>query len=257
MSHSHSHAPGQTHSHTHSHELPQSPQSPQAHMMPTPDPALQALIDEDFRPVPLSLSDDRNTAHCLEHRLEKCDACNIDFVNLNRLSILLANNPNLLCPPPSNVVTQKLSQMVTTTKDEGNSLFKSGLHTAAVNRYSAAANLAINRPPWENNQVMREELSTVVSNRSAAFTEANDHISALADAEAVLQIRKPWSKGHFRKAKALVGLHRLRDAAEAVKLGLSFEPNNNELLQYHTDIEKAIVKKGETKQATAEPKSEQ
>ncbi|KAG6888751.1 hypothetical protein C0995_006222 [Termitomyces sp. Mi166 len=255
MSHSHSHAPGQAHSHTHSHGPPQSSQGPQSPVMPTPDPALQALIEDDFRPVPLSLSDDRNTAYCLDHRLEKCDACDVDFVNLNRLSTLLANNPNLLCPPPSNIVTQKLSQMVTTTKDEGNSLFKSGLHTAAVNRYTGAANLAINRPPWENNQLMREELSTVISNRSAAFTEASDYISALADADAVIQIRKPWSKGHFRKAKALVGLHRLREAAEAVKLGLSFEPTNNELLQYLSDIEKAI--KGETKQETAETKSEQ
>jgi len=44
----------------------------------------------------------------------------VDFVNTNRLSKLLAANPNLLCPPPSNVVSQKLSQMVTSTKDDGN-----------------------------------------------------------------------------------------------------------------------------------------
>ncbi|KAG6872710.1 hypothetical protein C0992_009408 [Termitomyces sp. T32_za158] len=225
--------------------------------MPTPDPALQALIDEDFRPVPLSLSDDRNMAYCLKHRLEKCDACDVDFLNLNRLSTVLANNPNLLCPPPPNLVTQKLSQMVTSTKDEGNSLFKNGLHTAAVNRYTGAASLAINRPPWESSQVMREELSTVISNRSAAFSEASDYISALADAEAVIQLRKQWSKGHFRKAKALVGLRKLRDAAEAVKLGLSFEPANNELLQYLSDIEKAMMKKEETKQEMVQTKSEQ
>ncbi|KAG6855905.1 hypothetical protein H0H87_009511 [Tephrocybe sp. NHM501043] len=224
-------------------------------MMPTPDPALQALIEEDFRPVPISLSDDLHTARCLEHRLEKCEPCDVDFVNLNRLSTLLANNPNLLCPPPSNVVTQKLSQMVSATKDEGNTLFKSGLHTAAVNRYTAAANFAINRPPWEGNQLMREELSTIISNRSAAFTGAHDYVSALADADCVIAIRKPWSKGHFRKAKALVGLHKLRDAADAVKVGLSYEPTNTELLAYLADIEKALKK--DVKQETAEAKTEQ
>lgn len=73
---------------------------------------------------------------------------------------------------------------------------------------------------------MREELSTVVSNRSAAYFEAHDYIAALADAETVIQVRRPWSKGHFRKAKALLGLGRYKEAADAVKLGLSFEPTN-------------------------------
>lgn len=73
---------------------------------------------------------------------------------------------------------------------------------------------------------MREELSTVISNRSAAYYESRDYISALADAEAVIQVRRTWSKGHFRKAKALLGMNKLKEAADAVKLGLSFEPSN-------------------------------
>ena len=116
MSHSHTHAPGEVHSH--SHGPPQSPLSPG--IQPTPDPILQALIDQDFIPVPLTLSSDSTMALCASHKLEKCDDCNLDFVNTNRLARLLIANPNLLCPPPSTVVTQKLTQMVQTTKDEGN-----------------------------------------------------------------------------------------------------------------------------------------
>lgn len=88
--------------------------------MPPPDPVMQALIDQDFQPVALTLSDDKNTAYCEKHKLEKCDPCEVDFVNLNRLAAILAANPNLLCPPPSNVITQKVTQIVTATKDEGN-----------------------------------------------------------------------------------------------------------------------------------------
>lgn len=73
---------------------------------------------------------------------------------------------------------------------------------------------------------MREELSTTVSNRSAAYSEAHDYVSALADAETVISIRRNWPKGHYRKAKALLGMDRPKDAAEAVKLGLSYEPTN-------------------------------
>ena len=202
------------------------------------DPAMQALIDQDFRPVALTLGNDNNMAFCEPHKLEKCEECDVDYINLNRLSMILANNPTLLCPPPANVVTQRITQIVTATKDEGNSLFKSANHPAAVNRYTAAASIASSRPPWEANQFMREELSTVMSNRSAAYFEAHDYISALADAELVISIRRNWSKGHFRKAKALLGLGRLREAADAVSLGLSFEPTNAELSAFLAEIQK-------------------
>ena len=113
MSHSHTHAPGEVHSHSHG-----SPQSPMS--LPTPDPILQALIDQDFIPVPLTLSSDSASALCANHKLEKCDDCKVDFVNTNRLAKLLIANPNLLCPPPSNVISQKLTQAVQAAKEEGN-----------------------------------------------------------------------------------------------------------------------------------------
>jgi translocation protein SEC72 len=105
-------------------------------------------------------------------------------------------------------------------------LFKRGNASQAITRYTAAASLAIQRPPWEANQFMREELSAVISNRSAAYCDMRDYLSALADAETVISIRRNWNKGHFRKAKALSGFGRLRDAADAVRLGLDFEPTN-------------------------------
>ena len=114
MSHSHTHAPGEQHSHSHG------PPQPQAQQIPAPDPALQALIDQDFSPSPLTLSADNTNAICAVHKLEKCDDCGVDFINTNRLARLLVANPNLLCPPPSNVISQNLTKVVTTTKDEGN-----------------------------------------------------------------------------------------------------------------------------------------
>lgn len=73
---------------------------------------------------------------------------------------------------------------------------------------------------------MREELSIVISNRSAAHLDTQDYLSALVDAELVIQIRKNWPKGHFRKAKALRAMGKLDDAVDALRLGLAFEPTN-------------------------------
>ncbi|KAJ6606992.1 hypothetical protein B0H10DRAFT_1819139 [Mycena sp. CBHHK59/15] len=229
MSHSHTHAPGETHSHSHG--------PPQPVAQPAADPALQALIDADFIPTPLALSPDNNFALCAVHSLEKCTDCGCDYVNLNRLSKLLVANPGLLCPPPANVISQKLSQLVTSTKDEGNNLFKSGRHVEAIKKYNMATSLAVQRPPWEANQFMREELSTVISNRSAAFLESRDYIAALTDAEMVIQLRRNWGKGHFRKAKTLLAMDRLEEASEALKLGLAFEPTNAELLGFLAEIQ--------------------
>lgn len=93
--------------------------------------------------------------------------------------------------------------------------------------YTVAVKVASERLPWEPNALAKEELATVLSNRSAAFAAAGDYISALVDAELVTQLKRPWSKGHFRKAKALMELGHLADAREAIQLGLAYEPNNS------------------------------
>lgn len=81
---------------------------------------------------------------------------------------------------------------------------------------------------------MREELSAIVSNRSAAYHGVADYISALADAETVIQLRKTWPKGYFRKAKALIGLKRYEEGAEALKVGLTHDPQNSVRVTSHS-----------------------
>ena len=123
MSHEHSHGPGQpTHSHGPAPPQQGMPQQAQQTMvMRPPDPLMQALIEESFRPVALSLGPPENaTALCGKHQQERCAECGIDYRSLNRLSRILVANPNLRCPPPPQVVSQNLSAAVNNTKDEGN-----------------------------------------------------------------------------------------------------------------------------------------
>ncbi|KAH9004607.1 hypothetical protein EDB86DRAFT_3099148 [Lactarius hatsudake] len=217
-------------------QQPMQAQVPQQ-ILPRPDPVMQAVIEADFRPVDLTLDSTNVAALCAVHSREKCDECDVDYTQLNRLSKVLAANPTLLCPPPPNVVNQKLSQIINQTKEEGNALFRTHQWEKAIGRYTQAAGFATQRAPWEAQQFMREELSTVLSNRSAAYFEHGELVSALTDAEAVIQLKKPWSKGHFRKAKALVALGYLPQAREAVQYGLQFDPTNVEMMGVLQDIE--------------------
>lgn len=92
----------------------------QEQMLPRSDPVMQAVIEADFRPIDLTLDSTNVMALCAPHSREKCDECNIDYVQLNRLSKVLTANPKLPFPPPPNVINQKLSQIVNQTKEEGN-----------------------------------------------------------------------------------------------------------------------------------------
>ena len=107
----HTHPPGEPCSHGPQHVVQQT----------VPDPTMQAQIDQDFKPVNLDVAGTAPAAvTCAPHKLDKCPDCNLDFVNLNRIAKLLTHNPVLKCPPPPNVVSQQLSKVINTTKEEGN-----------------------------------------------------------------------------------------------------------------------------------------
>ncbi|KAJ3522007.1 hypothetical protein NM688_g8938 [Phlebia brevispora] len=220
-------------------------------VVPQPDPVMQAVIEASFDPVDIAFGPPDNViALCSKHSLEKCAECDVDFTNLNRLSRLLQMNPSLRCPPPPTMLSQKLSVAINNTKEEGNTLYKSGQYDKAIQRYSMAANFAAQRPPWEAAQMMREELSAILSNRSAAFFEMGDYINALVDADQVIQLKRPWGKGHFRKAKALLSMKEYQEAKEAIELGLEFEPESAEMITLRETIENHLREQRATRRST-------
>ena len=90
-------------------------------VQPPPDPVFQEIIDADFKPVNLKLGGPDNTLVLSGANSEEVDEENgLDFTRLNKLSKLLATNANLRCPPPPTVVSQKLTQVINGTKEEGN-----------------------------------------------------------------------------------------------------------------------------------------
>ncbi|GAB1518450.1 hypothetical protein RhiTH_001509 [Rhizoctonia solani] len=239
----HGHSHDGPHAHSHSPQPGQGP--PQQLLNPDPiDPALLADMDANFKPRPVKLvGPEGNTTCqvvCPEHSTDKCDECGVDYTDLNLLARMLVQAPNLIVPPPPQVTDKNRSAHVSKFKDEGNAAYKAGKWPAAIQSYTMSANIAASRPNWEPHTLAREEISTVLSNRSAAHLSAGDYIPALVDADVVIALRKPWTKGHFRKAKALVALQHYEEARDAIAAGLQFEPDNKELLDFMREVESKI-----------------
>ncbi|CAE6468397.1 unnamed protein product [Rhizoctonia solani] len=239
----HGHSHDGPHAHSHSPQPGQGP--PQQLLNPDPiDPAMLADMDANFksRPVKLVGPEGNTTCQvvCAEHSTDKCDECGVDYTDLNLLSRMLVQAPNLIVPPPPQVTDKNRSAHVSKFKDEGNAAYKAGKWAAAIQSYTMSANIAASRPNWEPHTLAREEISTVLSNRSAAHLSAGDYIPALVDADVVISLRKPWTKGHFRKAKALVALQHYEEAKDAIAVGLQFEPENKELLDFVREIDSKI-----------------
>lgn len=130
-------------------------------------------------------------------------------------------------PPPPQPIPNIRSNHIAKAKEDGNNFFRSGKFQDSIKLYSISAALSASRPVFESAQYSRDELSIALCNRSAAYAADGKWIEALVDADAVIQLKKQWTKGYFRKGKALAGLGRLEEAKEALLLGLEFEPAND------------------------------
>jgi len=223
---------------------------------PKLDPLIQAALDEQFRRVPLAVSTNANdVAVCSVHSLETCQDCHLNFQELNALTKMIAAANEIAIPPPPNVLHPGRSQAITKMKEDGNTAYKQKNWSQAIQFYNMSVGLAASRNPWEPSALVRDEMAIVICNRSAAYAAAEDYVSALVDADIVVQLKRPWSKGHFRKAKALVGLQRFDEAKDAVLLGLQFEPDSAEMLSFKREIEELIEKQTEALRSPIVPTS--
>ncbi|GAA5803034.1 hypothetical protein EDC94DRAFT_693268 [Helicostylum pulchrum] len=183
----------------------------------------------------VSISNDGDKILCKVHGLEKCNRCQVDWTDHNNLAATLKHVKDL---PAPNAPNPTRNAQVTRLKEEGNKYFKQNNYIEAIRFYTMAVDLSWSRPLWEPLafQYVREELAPVLSNRSAAYLSLENYVEAYVDAEMVTRLKREWSKGWFRKGKALVGLGRVAEAAEAFETGLRFDHESEELVKALAEI---------------------
>jgi len=79
-----------------------------------------------------------------------------------------------------------------------------------------------------------------LSNRAAAYIEMKNWAEALVDAEMVTQLKRDWSKGWFRKGKALMGMKRYEEAKDAFEMGIEFGADGEDLRKALAEVEKKL-----------------
>ncbi|KAA1082198.1 hypothetical protein PGTUg99_026605 [Puccinia graminis f. sp. tritici] len=190
-------------------------------------------VDPETHQVSLSSKSSASTQKPTEQKLLQ-DTLSI----INDLSQYLSRAPFPHCPPPPQMVQNNpRSAQITALKEEGNAAFKANDFNKAIELYTVAANAASTRPLFEPSVWIREELAVVLCNRAAAYSSAKMWVEALCDAEVVIQLKRNWNKGHFRKVKALQGLGHIEEAKDAALLGLEFEPDNSDLQAAYQELQ--------------------
>ena len=199
-------------------------------------------MTDTFLALPLQIDEKTKTVVCSLHSLQTCPKCDLDFQALNNtyraINTLIAEKQVPVTakqPPPAR------SAQISKLKESGNASFKIHKFEDAVKYYSLAIEMALARPPWEFAALCRDETVILLCNRSATKFAMNEFPESLADAEAVVELKKPWAKGHFRKSKALQAMGRLEEAKKAIEMGLMYDPNDNECNLLLKDLKKVMA----------------
>ncbi|KAI7893334.1 uncharacterized protein EV154DRAFT_501686 [Mucor mucedo] len=175
---------------------------------------------------------------CQSHDLEVCQDCQVDWTQHNELASSFKGLKEL---PPPNKPIASVNGQVTQLKVEGNGAYKVNSYNKAIELYTAAVELSWSRVLWEPLafQFVKEELAPILSNRSSAYYNMGRYGEALVDAEIVIRLKKDWSKGYYRKGKALFELKRFAEAITCYRSGLLYEEDSQDLLEALKEAENA------------------
>ncbi|KAK8054491.1 hypothetical protein PG994_009558 [Apiospora phragmitis] len=162
--------------------------------------------------------------------------------SLHRSLVALENTPQI--PPPPIPVNPKRSANITKLKDSGNDLYRKGKHAEAVKMYTLGVQMALQRPLWEPQGLVREEISQLYANRAQAHMALQNWAEGAVDAEAAVEAKRAGNaKAWWRRGKCLLEMGRLDEARDWVGHGLEMEGEEAELLALQQEVVARLDKK--------------
>ncbi|KAK7994163.1 Het-C-domain-containing protein [Apiospora arundinis] len=194
-----------------------------------------ASTDEYFDLLPLDL-DPQTKAVTTSSGASKALQTELRALNeLHRSLLTLETSPQI--PPPPIPVNPKRSANITKLKDSGNDLYRKGRHGDAVKMYHLGIQMALGRPLWEPQGLVREEVANLYANRAQAHMALQNWAEGAVDAEASVEAKRAGNaKAWWRRGKCLLEMGRLDEALDWVGRGLEMEGEEAELLALQQEV---------------------
>ncbi|KAK7906381.1 hypothetical protein PG985_016387 [Apiospora marii] len=207
-----------------------------------------AATEEYFDLLPLDLDPQTKAVLAPANASKALQAELAALNNLHRSILSLEVSPQI--PPPPIPVNPKRSAQITKLKDSGNDLYRKGKHAEAVKMYQLGIAMALGRPLWEPQGLVREEVSQLFANRAQAHMALQSWAEGAVDAEASVEAKRAGNaKAWWRRGKCLLEMGRLDEAHEWVGHGLEMEGEEQELLALQQDIAARLDKKNKQEEA--------
>lgn len=206
-------------------------------------PPAYAPVDEIIEILPLQI--DSQTKAISASSLSSNKALQNELAALNTLhrSLLTLETPSQIPPPPI-PVNPKRSAQVTKLRDSGNDCYRKQKYAEAIKFYGLGIDMALKRPYWEPQQLVREEVASMFANRAQAFMGLQNWAEGAVDAEASVEAKRVGNaKAWWRRGRCLFEMGRLDEAKEWVSRGLEMEGEEAELKSLLVEIEKKIEAK--------------
>ncbi|KAH6655183.1 hypothetical protein BKA67DRAFT_559718 [Truncatella angustata] len=199
-----------------------------AQQRPAAPPALPD-VDEIIEILPLEI--DSQTKSISATSLGSNKALQNELAALNALhrSLLSLETPSQIPPPPI-PVNPKRSAQITKLRDSGNDCYRKQKYVEAIKFYGLGLDMALKRPLWEPQQLVREEVASLYSNRAQAYMGLQSWAEGAVDAEASVEAKRVGNaKAWWRRGRCLYEMGRLEEAKEWVSRGLEMEGEEAEL----------------------------
>lgn len=171
-------------------------------------------------------------------------ALNTELQSLNTLHrTIISSNASNAVPPPPLPVDPKRSAQVNKMRETGNASFRKQNYPEAIKLYSLGIEMALGRPPWEPNGLVREELSQLYSNRAQAYMAGHNWAEGSVDAQCSVELKRVGNaKAWWRRGQCLVEMGRVDEARTWMAEALEFEGQEQELVQLMEEIKKKVAK---------------
>lgn len=198
---------------------------------------------DTFTQLPLSMHPQSKAitspllAHPSTSSANRALAAELESLNTLHRSLLTLDAPHVVPPPPV-PVNPKRSAQIKKLRESGNDAFKKQDYAAAIKYYTLGLQMALTRPAWEPNGLIRDEAAMLFANRAQAHMELRNWVEGGADAECSVESKKIGNpKAWYRRGRCLFEMGRFEEAAEWVGKGLEVEGEDAELNKLLKEIE--------------------